>query len=254
MFESGQGAGLIPVPQVIPGQVQTMFQPLGVADLFAQGVATTNSVRYVNEGTATNSAAAVAEGGTKPASDLALPTSDEAVRKIATVLTTSDELLDDVQALTNYVTNRLSLFCRIEEDRQLLRGGAANEVVGLVNRGVGTVGKAATDDNATFLLKAITSTYGSSFLAPDAIVMHPTNWLNTRLLRDGAGGTAGQFLSGGPFTGAYGNAGAASPALFGGSIWGIPVFLTTTIGLGRRSSARSSRARNCGQGVVSASR
>ncbi len=35
--------------------------------------------------------------------------------------------------------------------------------------------------------------------------MHPAQWLVMRLLRDGSGGTVGQYLGGGPFTGAYGN-------------------------------------------------
>jgi HK97 family phage major capsid protein len=60
--------------------------------------------------------------------------------------------------------------------------------------------------------------------------MHPTNWLNSRLLRDGTGGTAGQYFGGGPFTGAYGNGGGAR--LFGESLWNTPVVLSTVVGLG----------------------
>jgi HK97 family phage major capsid protein len=214
LFEGsgGQGAGLVPVPQVVPGIVSGLFQPLGVADLFSQAQATTSSVRYITEGTATNSAAAVAEGGTKPASDLAMSTIDEPVKKVATVLTVSDEILEDATAIQTYLNSRLSLFVTIEQERQLLRGTGTNELVGIFGRsGINTYTKAATDDNATALAKVLANTAGSSFLYPDAIVMHPTNWLNTRLLRDGTGGTAGQFLGGGPFTGAYGNGGAITP-------------------------------------------
>ena len=60
--------------------------------------------------------------------------------------------------------------------------------------------------------------------------MHPTNYLTTRLLRDGTGGTAGQFYGGGPFTGAYGNPG--QPGLFGASLWGVPVVLSSVVGSG----------------------
>ena len=74
------------------------------------------------------------------------------------------------------------------------------------------------------------NTSGSSFLEPDAIVMHPTNFLTTRLLRDGTGGTAGQFYGGGPFTGAYGNGGASG--LFAQSLWGKPVILSSVVGAG----------------------
>ena len=60
--------------------------------------------------------------------------------------------------------------------------------------------------------------------------MHPTNWLTTRLLRDGTGGTAGQFYGGGPFTGAYGNDGAVG--MFGQTLWNTRVVLSTVVGSG----------------------
>lgn len=236
LTEGAQGSGLIPVPQVIPGVVTTLFQPLGVADLFLGGLAESNAVRYVNEGTATNLAAGVAEGGTKPASDLALSTVDEPVRKIATVLTVSDELAEDAPAMQAYINNRLTLFVQLEQDRQLLRGTASPEVVGLINRtGVNTYTKGAADDNAVCLARVLANTAGSSYLYPDAIVMHPTNWLTTRLLKDGTGGTVGQFYGGGPFTQAYGNPGAVTAPQgpgFGGEIWNTRVFLSNVVGPG----------------------
>jgi hypothetical protein len=72
---TGTGGGLLPVPDVRPGVVQKLLAPpLGVADLFGQATATTNTVRYVVEGTATSAAAGVAEGAAKPESTLALST------------------------------------------------------------------------------------------------------------------------------------------------------------------------------------
>src|SRR5829696_5645664 len=119
LFEGtgGQGAGLVPVPQVIPGIVDKLFEPLGVADVFPSGQTTTSNLRYIVEGTATNAAAGVAEGGTKPASDLAMSTVDEPVKKIATVLTVSDELLEDAATVQTYLNSRLALFVRLEEER-----------------------------------------------------------------------------------------------------------------------------------------
>jgi HK97 family phage major capsid protein len=59
--------------------------------------------------------------------------------------------------------------------------------------------------------------------------MHPTNWLSSRLLRDGTGGTVGQYYCGGPFS--YG--GAQSPiGVFLDSMWGKPVVLSTVVGAG----------------------
>jgi HK97 family phage major capsid protein len=108
-----------------------------------------------------------------------------------------------------------------------LRGAGTDELVGVIERdGVNTYSRGTVDNNAIALAKVVANTRGSSHLEPDAIVMHPSNWLSTRLLTD----ANGQPYGGGPFTGAYGNAG--QPGLFGQSLWGKPVALSTTVGPG----------------------
>jgi HK97 family phage major capsid protein len=81
------------------------------------------------------------------------------------------------------------------------------------------------------LARVVANTAGSAFLEPDTIILHPSNWLTTRLLRDGTGGTIGQFYGGGPFTGAYGG-GAANVGMFGQSLWGKRVVLSNYVGAG----------------------
>ena len=130
---SGTGGGLLPVPQVVPGVAETLFQPLTFADLILSGQASGNTLRYVVEGTATSGAAGVAEGGNKPESTLALATRDEPIKKIATLLPISEEMLEDAPAVQSYINGRLSLFVRIEEERQLFRGtSGGNEVQGIL--------------------------------------------------------------------------------------------------------------------------
>ena len=118
---------------VRPGCRQTLFQPLTIENLLGANLATTNTVRYAVEGTATSGAAGVAEGGDKPQSTIAISTLDEPVKKIATTLVTSDELMEDVPAVQSFVNSRLSLFIGNEVERQLIRGTASdNEVQGLL--------------------------------------------------------------------------------------------------------------------------
>ncbi len=233
VLEGAQGSGLIPVPQVIPGVTTTMFQRLTVADLIPQGQTSTNSLRYVVEGTATNSAAAVAEGGAKPASDLALSTVDEPVKKLATILTTSDEMLEDAGQVQSYINGRLSLFVAQKEEVSLMSGGGTDDLVGITGRsGVTSWARGTVDNNAVAIFKAMNGNRGSSFLEPDAIIMNPANWQTTRLLTD----TAGQFFGGGPFMGQYGNNGQVgnSSQVTGAldTLWGKPVVVTTAIGSG----------------------
>ena len=231
LLEGGQGAGLIPVPQVVPGQVDKLFQRVTIADVLPSGQATSNSLRYTVEGTATEGAEAVSEGGVKPASDLALSVVDEPVQKIATVLTVSDEMLEDAAAVQSYINGRLSLFVRIEEEDQLIRGnGTPPNISGFYDRAINVYGAGTVDNNAVALFKVINNTRGSSFLDVDHIFLHPDNWAATRLLTD----TAGQFFGGGPFQGAYGGPNDMTNAnrLGMDSLWNVPVTITTAVGAG----------------------
>lgn len=230
---AGTGGGLIPVPQVIPGVTTKLFQPLRVADLLLSGQASSSSIRYVVEGTATSGAAGVAEGGQKPESTLGLSTIDEPVKKVATTLAISDEMLEDAPQVESYINGRLSLFVEIEQERELVIGAGTNELVGLTGRsGVNTYGRGTVDNNAVALFKAMNGQRGSAFLEPDFIVMNPANYQTTRLLTD----NQGQFFGGGPFMGAYGNMNqvGASGQITGAidQLWGKPVIVTTAIGAG----------------------
>jgi HK97 family phage major capsid protein len=130
----GPGGGAIP-PLYEPGVVSKLFEPLGVAQLFGTSQTVASQVRYVNEGTALSGAAGVAEAGLKPESTIAMSEVVEPVKKIATLLPISDEMLEDSPSIQSYLNARLSLFVNIEEERQLLRGAGGNELVGCSTAG-----------------------------------------------------------------------------------------------------------------------
>jgi HK97 family phage major capsid protein len=135
----------------------------------------------------------------------------------------------------------------IEEERQLLRGTAGgNEIVGVFNRsGLLTYARGTVDNNAIAVLKAAAGLRGSAFLDPDILVMHPSNWLATRLLAD----TAGQFLGGGPFQGPYGS--GQSVGIAGAPMWGLRVALSSVVGAGTALIGSSQAARIYRRGGVS---
>jgi HK97 family phage major capsid protein len=232
---SGSGGGLVPVPQVVPGVVGKLFAPLVLENLLLSGQATGNTVRFAQQGTATSGAAGVAEGGNKPESTIGYGTTDEAVKKIATSITISDELLEDGPAVQQLINGQLSLFVRIECERQLIRGAAGgNEVQGLLtSRSVPVyAGGTAAGNKAVQLFKAMSGMRGSAFVEPEWIAIHPTDWQDIRLLTD----TAGQFFGGGPFQGPYGSGAnySASGQLTGAVdyLWNKPVYLTPALGAG----------------------
>lgn len=217
-----------------PGVVQTLFQPNYLGDLIPNIQTNASQVTYVNESTATNAAAAVAEGQAKPQSTLVFSEVTEPVRKLATILPVSEEMLADAPQIQAYINSRLTLFIKNTEEVQLLRGsGTAPNIQGFIAAGrtsVGTYYKTAAQDNARAILTAATGARGSSFLNPDAIVMHPDNWLTIRAGTD----ASGQYYGGGPFFGPYGGPqGPASANYFStDNLWGLPVYVTSNINAG----------------------
>jgi HK97 family phage major capsid protein len=215
--------------------VDKLFQALTVEGLLLAGQASTYTVRYATQGTATSGAAGVAEAGLKPESTIAVSTLDEPVKKIATSIVVSDELLDDAPAVTQFVNGQLSQFIQIEVERQLLRGTqGGNEVQGLLtSRGVPVYAPTGgTANRAETLFKAMNGTRGSAFVEPQWILLNPADYEAIRLSKD----TANQYYGGGPFLGSY--AGATSVSASGQAtgaidqLWGKQVRVTSALGAG----------------------
>jgi len=222
---AGSGAQLIQ-PDVQPGLLPLLFRRLTVSDLLPSGVTTSNTVRYLKETTATNAAATVAEGGTKPESTLVFAQVDEAVSKIATIIPVTDEMLEDYGQIATYLDNRLRLFVQLTEEDQLLNGnGTPPNLTGILNRaGIQTQAR-GTDSRADAIFKAITKIRATGFLEPDGIVIHPTDWQTARLEKD----ANGQYFSMGPF--AVANY-ATIEGITSDRIWGMNVVVTPAIAQG----------------------
>ena len=227
---STPGTALVPAGYQ-PGIVETLFQRLYVADLMPSQEAPGNPVRFVSETTVTNAAAGVAETGLKPESSFVFGETSEPIRKIATFLPVSDELLEDAPQISAYLNSRLSLFVQTQEETQLLLGsGTAPTLQGFVASGrtIGTYARGTADDNALAIFKAANGARGSSFLEPDAVVIHPTNWQAIRTAKD----TSGQYYGGGPFYGPYGGPqGPANASQFqtAENLWNMRVVVTSSI-------------------------
>ena len=78
--------------------------------------------------------------------------------------------------MQSYINGRLSLFVRIEEERQLLRGAGTDEIIGIMptgnTRGINIYsGGTAAGNKAVQLFKAINGTRGSALVEPNFIVL-----------------------------------------------------------------------------------
>jgi len=199
-----------------PGAAKTV-----VGDLFAQGTTDGNAVIYMQESAFVNAAATVAEGAAKPESTLTFNQVTDLVKKIATWLGVTDEMLDDAAQLQSYIDSRLRSFIETEEEDQLLNGdGLGSNLTGIRNR-VGLapdiVRVGVDENNADAIYRQIAAIASASLLMPDGIVMHPANWAPMATLKT----VDGVYISAGPF------APAQTPTM-----WGLSVVLTSQIPAG----------------------
>jgi HK97 family phage major capsid protein len=230
-YSGGAGlGGQLTAPQFLPGIVPLKFQPLTVADLMAQGTTGSSSISYVIESAFQDLTATVLEKGAKPQLDLTLARRQDNVQKIANVAKVTDEMFQDAPQFQSYLQNRMIFGVKRVEEANLLNGnGTPPNLQGILNRtGLATTVTTSATLSASKALvgifNQITALRAVSFVEPDAIVMHPTDWQTIRLGVD----TAGQYFGGGPFTGAYGQPGPSNQY----ETWGLKTVVTTAIAQG----------------------
>jgi HK97 family phage major capsid protein len=228
LSEAVGGADLVATPIVLPGIVDLRFQPTTVFDLIPDGTTDSPLLRYLVEVAVTNAAAAVAEAGLYPESALTFAKVDESLKKIATFLPVTDEMLEDFEQIASYIDARLQLFVNLQNEVQVLRGdGTGNNLVGLLNRAglaatihKGTAPSVAGDNDMDAIYRQITQIRTTSFLEPDAVAIDPNAWQTIQLSKN----AQGQYYAGGPFL-ASDNANGGQT----GSLWGKKVVATTSM-------------------------
>lgn len=222
---TASGGPLVQVDDSATAPLPILFRRLMVAQLIPSGSTNSNAVRYPIELAATNAAAAVLEGGAKPESTLTFDTVDDVVKKIATTLPVTDEMLEDFAQIRSYIDTRLRLFVSLTEEAQILQGdGLGANLTGIRNRaGLQTdVAVGVSPDNGPDAIhRMITQIRTGAFLEPDGMVIHPNDWQQLKLAKDGNG----QYYGGGPFTGPYGNGGVDMSE----QIWGLRAVVTPLI-------------------------
>lgn len=130
----GGTAGAFVEPEFIPGIVELRFYPTVIASLFANMPVSSPIVSYVREAGWTNNAAAVPEGATKPTSQNSLQRYTEEIGKIAHLVRTTDEMIQDAPYFWSLVQRRLTDGVLRKEEIELLAGAGYPGVNGLLGR------------------------------------------------------------------------------------------------------------------------
>lgn len=159
-----------------------------VADLMMQGTMDGNVLEYYEETTFTNAAAETAEGTSKPEAALDWTLRTETASKIPVWIPATTESLDDISWLMSTIQNRLVFMVQRREEAELLNGdGTSPNLSGITDRsGVQTQAKGA-DPVPDAILKAANLVRVNSFYEPSAVVIHPLDMQDIRLLKTADG-------------------------------------------------------------------
>ena len=181
-------AGLAPDVVRGPRIVLDEQRPVQVIDFIPTRSTNQTSITYMEETTFTNAAAETAEGGAKPEAALALTERTSPVRKIAVWIPVTDEQLEDVEGVKEYLDNRLGFMVRQRLDQQIVSGsGVAPNLTGLLNvAGIQTQAK-GTDPTPDAIYKAMTKVEVTGQAVPNLAIFHPNDWQDVRLLRTADG-------------------------------------------------------------------
>ena len=197
-----------------------------VGALFAQGTVSGTGLRYFVEQPVEGDFAAVAELGHKPQLSMGYEPEVETLAKIAGFIKESDEFIEDLPYLASVTNGRLLRRLAQAEEQQLVSGsGTAPNMRGLLNRtGLQVLTSNGVEDNSAALFRALMAVQNVTGLLADGIVINPVDYERERLTRDGNG----QFFGGGPFTGAYGQAGTPRIA----PLWGTRTVVSSAVPVG----------------------
>lgn len=204
----GDGAA----PTRLPGVQELAQRRMTVRDLLSQGRMDGNTIEYVQETGFNNNAAPVAEGATKPQSDIKLDLKSSSAKVIAHWMKASRQALDDVSFLRSMIDQRLIYGLSFAEENQLLNGdGTGQNLSGLVpnataySEAFAPTAGTAIDTMRLAMLQAALAEYPAT-----GHVMNPTDWARIELTKD----ADGRYIIGNP-------QGTISPTL-----WGLPVVAT----------------------------
>lgn len=226
LTESGYPPAVTRSDLVVP---TATLDPLQIPDLIDTITTDQYQYKYLEETTFTNNATAKAEGTALGENALAFTERTEEIRKIGAFIPVTEELLADVSAVQGYLDSRLQTMVRLAVSDQMVGGsGVAPNLTGIVNKtGINTFGYGAYGGNLKRIgqvYEAITEIQKDSFLTPDAIIMHPSDWYQL-VTEVNAVTTSGSLNP--LFVGAGQFGGGVAPTL-----WGLPVVLSTEAGAG----------------------
>ena len=216
----------------LPSITMEPRQQLTIRDLLTANPTTFQVIDFVKVLQPMSPASPVAEASTKPENQATFTTVSERVKTIATWIPASRQVLDDFSELMTFIRTMMPYYVNLAEELQLLSGDNVGEDLhGLIPQAsafsIGLLHATAGWNKIDIIGRAIQQITGAKELPPTFVVMHPNDWWDIRLTKDGFG----RYILGDP------QDGALTRNSFGGSdptqnIFGLAVDATTNIAQG----------------------
>jgi HK97 family phage major capsid protein len=163
-------------------------RPVQVTDLFPSIPTSQAAYKYMEETTFTNNAAERAEGAAYAEAALALTERSATIESIGVFIPVTDEQLEDEEGAAAYLDMRLGFMVSQRLDSQLLTGDGSTPNIRGVNNASDIQTQAKSSDTVPDAIhKAVTKVKVTGRAFPNAVVMHPNDWQDVRLLRTADG-------------------------------------------------------------------
>jgi HK97 family phage major capsid protein len=201
-----QTTGVLQIDR-IPGIVPEARQQLRVRDLLTANPTTMQVIDFVKVSVPMTIGSPVPEASTKPENQLNFASVSEKVRLLATWIPATRQIIDDFPELLSFINGTMPYYINLAEELQLLYGdGTGENLHGLVPQSTpfNPALLVGTSNSIDIVGRAIEQITGAKELDPTFVIMHPNNWWNMRLLKDGFG----RYILGDPQTN-------VRPSLFG---------------------------------------
>lgn len=236
------GGGSLLAPYILPGVTAQIFAPPTVASVVPTSPTDSPLVKTITE-TATNGAAEVSGEGDEeyPESGIVFGDVNLEVKKLATSIVVTDDMLQDIAGLASYIDQRLRTLVMVRLDGQLLNGdGVGKNVQGVIPRGdLGTpVDRLPAETYIDCLGRAKFQIEAENpGMVPSAIIVNPVDLGSILLSKDGVDR---HLVPGFPFT----SSGPGQLSLFGAAL--VPssriAIGTALVGAFAQASTRFTRA------------
>lgn len=173
---------------------RTVRKRYGILENVNTGATTGKFVTYVQQ-SATSGTGWTAEGGAKTEGEPGWTEVSEEVKKIASYVKVSKEMLEDLSFIRAEIDNDLMEQVRVGIEQALLTGtGASNQIKGLLDTsmglptfGAGTFANAVQDANITDLMRVVKAQIEGANFTPTHIVLNPEDIAKLQLTKSSAG-------------------------------------------------------------------